>query len=110
MGVYADRGVEYHVVMDDGARVVIAATKDTDVRLLVSEFYRARRATWFGAHTTRPFCRAIDAGQALDVRLTDDERARLAAALEPPHQPVRSVREHGWFDVNVMSSSSSSSS
>ena len=103
MGIYASHGVEYHVVMRDGARIKVVHMRDTDARLLASGFFRAREDTWLSADVMYrgSFCRKI-LDPDFDVELSAQERERLGAVLE---EQGGDVAEHAWFDVNELSTS-----
>ena len=100
MGVYANHGVEYAVKRTDGARVVIAALKDTNARLFASRFFAARMDQWLSPETlyNGSFWRQIR-GDDFDVALTAEEQEHLLSVLA---QCDDQVAEHGWYEVNVM--------
>jgi hypothetical protein len=76
MGMYANHGVEYHVVLRDGKTIVIASTKNTDDRLQQSHFFKVREAEWLSVETmyrNGSFVNRI-VDHDLDIQLTDQER------------------------------------
>ena len=102
MGMYADHGVEYWVVLKNGERIRIASTKDTDERLLQSRFYADRKDTWLSGDTLYGRGCFMDRITCdIDMVLTDQEKIKLDSLLQAhPHEIV----DHGWFDVNSISS------
>jgi hypothetical protein len=104
MGVYADHGVEYHVVCRDGRRIVVASTRDTNVRLTQSAYYNARKDTWLSVDTMYGkgsyMNKIID--PYFDVDLTYQELLSLDMIIQQHHDIVL---EHGWYEVNTVTSS-----
>jgi hypothetical protein len=99
MGVYADHGVEYHVTRKGShAHIAIAPMARTDDRLLESKYYKARKGTWFDGVYRGSFTRKIEDAD-FDVQLTEAEQAWLDELLS-----AGDVVEHGWYEVNVLSS------
>ena len=90
MGLYPNRGLEYHVVLP-GRRAVVAGTAETDALLLESEYYRLRKDTWFDGYNE--FCVPVEPPEP-DIELTAGQQTRLRKALER-----LDVVSHGWYDV-----------
>jgi hypothetical protein len=104
MGMYANHGVEYRVILRDGKIIVIASTKATDERLERSVFYLSQKDEWMSADTmygNGAFSKRI-MDPHFDVQLTETERAELDNILVGHGE---SVKDHGWFDVNTISCS-----
>jgi hypothetical protein len=73
--------------------VIVAGTKQTDDRLLASEYYRAREADWFGCgHGHRKPLAPAES----PIELTEAEREYLEFVLR---EFGDAVRRHGWYDV-----------
>jgi hypothetical protein len=105
MGIYSDHGIEYHVVRG-GRRVCIASTRQTDARLLASDYYARRKDSWFSRHVT--WCVKIDETD-LDVALTAGERTLLDATLQTSNEKKEENTTHGWYDVQTLTDTYSSS-
>lgn len=103
MGIYANHGVEYIVKCKDGGRVVIAPMTDTDARLLASRFFSSRKDYWLSVQTmySGAFERNIHDGD-FDIYLTPTEKNFLDDILL---RYEGEVAEHGWYDINMISSS-----
>ena len=92
MGIYPDHGIEYHVILKNNKRIVIAGIKDTDERLRVSKYLDARYEKWMDLCQSR--CMPLKDAHELDVELTSDEKDKLAKVLETTEYIT-----HGWQDV-----------
>jgi hypothetical protein len=114
-----DRGLEYYIILtvpinyfdlipyvelktrmrcelrENGRKIVIANTKATDARLLMSQYYKEREEKWFD---TGIICNKINDSP---IDLTDDEnRLRLAVFdhLSKLGDINRLGLEEGWYD------------
>jgi len=101
-GVHGSRGVEYHVVMRDGARVVVISMRATDGRLVTTEYYAERRHSWLVDLYTRP--RRIIGPLPIDsVQLTSEEKDAVDRAVADCGGGDV-IGGHGWYDVIYLSS------
>lgn len=94
MGIYPDHGIEYHIVLKDQKRYVIANTKATDDRLRKSKYLEARYDKWFNLCQSQ--CIPLKDVNELDVELEKQERERLEELLR---KHDGDVLVHGWYDV-----------
>ena len=94
MGIYPDHGIEYHIVLKDQKRYVIAGTKATDDRLRQSKYLEARYDKWMTLCQTQ--CIPLQDVDELDVELEDREKESLDKLLKI-HDT--NVLTHGWYDV-----------
>jgi len=94
MGIYPDHGIEYHIVLKDQKRFVIANTKATDDRLRKSKYLDKRYEKWFDLCRTQ--CIPLKDVEDLDVELDDQEKERLQDLL---NINKANVLTYGWYDV-----------
>lgn len=99
MGLYAAHGVEYHLILSNKRRVVLLSQRDTDDRLVQSEYFKQRREGWFDDVYRRCWCTRIE-GDVLT--LTPEEREKLQLEIGKYGDRIES---HGFFDVNTMTGS-----
>jgi hypothetical protein len=99
MGIYFDHGVVYNVVLESGKTITVVSTKQADERLLRSDFYQKQKEKWFDCYTSYP-PRKLPQIDAAEFALSKDETSKLQSVLSV-HEGY--VREHGWFEVNLMS-------
>lgn len=92
MGIYPDHGLEYHLVLRDERHIVVICSKETDDRLVESEYYKSRKGSWFQDLSTR--CKLIE--ESVDIQLTDAEKAKLDMMMKSHGENIVS---HGWHDV-----------
>jgi hypothetical protein len=91
----------YHVIFNDGRRIVVAPQKMTDDRLVQSKFFQTRKNTWLscdvmygqGSYTNKI------KDDDFDVQLTLAESAMLKEIIETNSD---NIQDHGWYDVNVI--------
>lgn len=76
---------------DEKGRIVIASTKQTDDRLVISSYYLERQSEWFS--TNHVNCEAIDSNE---FTLTAAEQVYLDFILK---EFGDAVIRHGWYDV-----------
>jgi hypothetical protein len=99
-GQYANRGVEYRVVLSSGRWIVIAPVRDTDARLLVSRFFEERKDDWFAVETLYGGQFANRIPNDVDVvALIPGERAILEQTLE---EHKGDVDHAAWYDINTI--------
>lgn len=102
MGMYADHGVEYHIIYKDGRKNIIASTHATDKRLLQSHYFNVRKHDWLSADAMYghgSYSKKI-LDPDFDVELTNEEKCHLDMAIQ---QNPNTIQEHGWYDVNTIS-------
>lgn len=100
MGLFVDRGVQYRLVLASGRVVVFLSTKDTDARLVESEYYKSNCATWFSDAYKRAESALYIPEAPIDM--TELEACELRARLSSFAKDE--VVQHGWYDVVSMSS------
>jgi hypothetical protein len=98
MGLYPDHGVEYHLVLKNGKHVTIIGTHATDDRLLISEYYKKHKASWFDDLFAR--CDLIT--EDIDILMTSSEKLTLDTFI---NLHGNNVQSHGWYDVMTIGSS-----
>jgi hypothetical protein len=94
MGIYPDHGVEYHIVLKNNKRYVIAGTKSTDDRLLKSNYLATRYDNWM--NLCRSQCIPLQDLHEFDVELEEIEKQKLEKLL---NEHDKDVLTHGWYDV-----------
>ena len=81
MGVYGARGLELHLMLKTGQRIIVLDMQATDDRLLNSQCFAERKQTWFenlyaaGSES----CTPIDDFDV--ITLTDSEKQALQAEV-----------------------------
>jgi hypothetical protein len=96
MGIYPDHGIEYHVVLKNNKRFIIASTKATDDRLVKSKFFKDRESEWFAINHSMCVKMEDKDVDELDVELTEKEKEKLQSCLEKAGEDLD---RHGWYDV-----------
>ena len=99
MGIYPDHGVEYIVFLKSETlqveKLIIASTKDTDDRLVQSEYYKKRKDEWFTTfHGLYDKCEPIN--DYIDIELTETEKELLNKVI---NRNPGEIQKHGWYDV-----------
>lgn len=110
--IFLDHGVEYRVYLKPGSDyfdvlaqyiakykknaswgeiITIASTKQTDGRLLKSEYYRQRKETWLDGFEPHS-CKLSN----IDIKLTDEEKGTLTFIINGLGEQVV---DHGWYEV-----------
>ena len=98
MGIYFNHSVIYLIKFKDGFTIIIATSKDTDARLVESNFYKQDPEYWL-KFIPNQFCKKI-ISLDFDVKLTEKEQANLNILLKKHESEIES---HGLFDINSMS-------
>ena len=95
MGIYGARGIELHLLLKTGQRIVLLDQTATDKRLLDSRYFAEREQSWFeNLYGKSSFDTKID--DANVIEMTDDEKASLEVKLQKYGDNVDS---YGWYDV-----------
>jgi hypothetical protein len=93
MGIYPNHGVEYHLILKNNKRYIIANTTETDNRLVKSKYYEDRKEKWF--EKMYQYCTPL-IEDGFDIQLTEDELKRLHDLLD---KHKNEIDIHGWYDV-----------
>lgn len=93
MGIYFDHGIEYYVINGE-KKIVLVNTKQSDERLLKSQYYLEREEGWLSVISMAP--KECDP----DIELTDVEKSRLNLLLS-----IYPNAKHGWYEVASYTSS-----
>ena len=99
MGIYYDHGIEYHVNTIDSngciKNFVIVSTKDSDVRLLNSDYFKNNINTWFTKYSEYKCKIHNDI-----IKLTPKEEEYLQYVLE---KNSNSIIDHGFYEIITIS-------
>lgn len=94
MGVYAEHGLEYHLVLrDTGKHVVVIKQSETNERLVESKLFNAD--DWFSDIYKRCWCVPVSTDM---IELSREEGVLLDAAFK---EHTGNIASHGWYDVNT---------
>ena len=94
MGLYPAHALEYHLVLKNVQRIIIAGTRATDDRLLISQYYLKRKDRWF--HENQARCDKINDDENVDIELNTSEKNNLANLIRE-HEDC--VDHAGWYNV-----------
>jgi hypothetical protein len=90
-GVLAEIIAKYKNIKHGGGKMIIANTKDTDDRLLVSNYYAGEKNVWFS--NFEPKSCKLD---SIDIELNGKEKEMLNHILNGLQEQVV---EHGWYET-----------
>jgi hypothetical protein len=99
MGVYFDHGVEYRIKFTNNSYHIIANTKATDERLVITQYYNDRKSEWFQINNS--LCQFISK-ELPDMYLSEEEKSKLDNIFQDKKDDII---EYGWYDIIYMSDS-----
>jgi hypothetical protein len=102
MGIFANHYIEYIIILKNGEQITILTEKDTDERLVDTNYYKKQHEKWFEKSYTKNWCELIPNNEIDDFVLTEQEKDLIKTTLK---KNEGNVRIHGWFDVNSIGSS-----
>lgn len=97
MGIYSNHGIEYRIQIDNNLPIILVTIKESDARLVVSDWFLQRKERWFSIYDT--FENIIEMNN-FDIKLTEKEKILLNKILNINSEAIVS---HNWFDVNYIS-------
>jgi hypothetical protein len=80
MGLYANRGIIYIIILKNGESIPILTENDTDERLVDTNYYK--KQDWFEKSYTKNWCNPIPDNEIDDFVLTEQEKDLIKTTLK----------------------------
>lgn len=97
MGIYSNHGLEYRIQIDNNSTIILVNIKESDARLVISEWFLLRKEKWFSIFNA--FEKVIENLDNFDIKLNENEEEKLHKILNVYSE---SKVSHGWFEVNYI--------
>ena len=98
MGIFSQRGLIYYVILSKNEKIPINTIKDTDSRLLESDYLKQLGGK--DEYILDAYCSEHCTLVFPDIQLTKSEQDLLDT-----HLKRNDVKSHGWYDVRLVFSS-----